>query len=290
MSEREEKIQQLKEYFEKRDDVMMAFLFGSKAEEQRTHNHSDWDIGVYFTTTTENRVEWEEQRREYPEEDKVWNDCMDILKTDDVDLIVLNRAPAAIADVAIKGIPLVVKDRRLWLEFMLVVSREAHDFRKTAHEYAEIYWRSASLSEEDAYSLDRRLVFLEGELRVLADFSQLDWTQYQENSHERRALERTIENIMNASIDISKIILASQKRTIPSSYREMVSHVRYVQPFSSDVMEKISSWAELRNILAHEYLDLRWKSIEQFLHSSESFIQQFIDAARKFLETNAPKE
>lgn len=40
----QEKIQQLKEYFKNRDDIVMAFVFGSQAT-GKTHLKSDTDIG-----------------------------------------------------------------------------------------------------------------------------------------------------------------------------------------------------------------------------------------------------
>ena len=46
-SEIAEKVAQLKKYFETREDILMAFLFGSYAKGQ-THSHSDIDIAVYF--------------------------------------------------------------------------------------------------------------------------------------------------------------------------------------------------------------------------------------------------
>lgn len=48
MDDREQKIEQLKDYFAERDDIVMAFLFGSRAK-SRSQALSDWDIGVYFT-------------------------------------------------------------------------------------------------------------------------------------------------------------------------------------------------------------------------------------------------
>ena len=42
----QELLEILKEYFEKRDDVLMAFLFGSYAK-ATTHKESDVDIAVY---------------------------------------------------------------------------------------------------------------------------------------------------------------------------------------------------------------------------------------------------
>ena len=236
-------------------------------------------------------MEWEDQTREYPEEDKIWADCVDLLKTDRVDLVVLNRAPAVVADVAVNGVPLVMKDRSLWMRFIVAIMRDAIDFRKTAHEYANIYWRSASLTKEDAYEFDRRLVFVKGELSVLSEFYSLDWREYQSNDHTRRIVERTIENIMNAVIDISKMILASAKHSpVPQTYREIVEISGLYSPSSQDTAKRLSMWVDLRNLFAHEYLDVKWKRISDFIQNSEPYFKSFADAAKKFLEQNQPND
>ncbi len=145
------KIKQLTEYFKNCDDVVMAFLFGSRSN-NRAHQGSDWDIAVYFKPL-DGRVEIEKDR-DYPQEKRVRGDCVDILNVDNIDVVVLNRISAMLADTAIRGIPLVIKDRRLWLEFMLKVTSQAIDFRRLAKDYTEIYWRSASLVSKDAAALD----------------------------------------------------------------------------------------------------------------------------------------
>ena len=74
MSETEDKIQQLRHYFTCRDDVVMAFLFGSRSKGAGyLHAHSDWDIGVYFQPLA-NRIEWEDAKRDYPAEHEVRGD------------------------------------------------------------------------------------------------------------------------------------------------------------------------------------------------------------------------
>src|SRR4030067_3511917 len=52
-----------------------------------------------------------------------------------VDLIVLNRARSSIAASAINGMPIIIKDRGLYLDFMLRITREAEDFRETVEDY-----------------------------------------------------------------------------------------------------------------------------------------------------------
>lgn len=282
MDARRDKIEKLRRYFEKREDVAMAFLFGSQME-GRIHSGSDWDLAVYFNPLRNGRIEWEEHGHEYPERE-TREEISDILKVDNVDLIVLNRVPAVVADTAIRGLPLVIKDHNLWLEFMLRVTGAAEDFREFARDYSKIYQRSLSLTRQDAYSLDRRLMFIDDEWGVFIDYINLTWQEYQSDRARQRIVERSIEKLMNAVIDISKMVLASEKRPIPESSREVVLQTGLIKPFSTELTEKLSKWVGLRNILAHEYLDYRWKEISEFLREAPAVFPPFKDAARKFLD------
>lgn len=124
----------LKEYFEKREDILMAFLFGSYAK-AISHRESDVDIAVYFRPRS-GFLEWEEFDMKHEAEDEIWLDIERLLKRN-VDFIVLNRARSSIASSAIKGRPIIIKDRGLYLDFMLRVTAEAEDYR----EMVEDYWR-----------------------------------------------------------------------------------------------------------------------------------------------------
>ena len=124
----------LKEYFEKRDDILMAFLFGSHAREM-AHRESDVDIAIYLRPEG-NSLECEEFDAKYDAEDKIWLDIERLLMRN-VDLIVLNRARSWIANSAIHGRPIIIKDRGLYLDFMLRVTSEAEDYR----EMVEDYWK-----------------------------------------------------------------------------------------------------------------------------------------------------
>lgn len=280
------KIKKLTEYFKNRNDVVMAFLFGSRSKGSgRIYQKSDWDIAVYFKPTTE-AIEWEEHGREYPEEDQVWDDCFDILKTDDVDLIVLNRAPAHIADTAIRGIPLTVKDYNFWLKFALIISREAEDYRQFVHEFTAIYWRSTSLTVRDRIDFEKIIQFLDVELTRYGYFSKMTGGEYENDATKRNDVERWVEKIVTASIDIAKIALSSQKKLIPDTYRESLVHAALLFSFPEDFIEKFERWAKLRNILAHEYIDIKWKRISNFIQISEPYFRSFIAAAKKFLEEN----
>ncbi|HLA38089.1 MAG TPA: nucleotidyltransferase domain-containing protein [Candidatus Brocadiales bacterium] len=118
-------IERLKEYFSKRQDVAFAFLFGSQARGVAT-KLSDVDIAVYFYPKRRYPLEYEKDVF-YPSEDEIHTDLERLLKRE-VELLILNRVSSTITASAIRGIPLVISDWGLYLDFMLVVTRVAEDF------------------------------------------------------------------------------------------------------------------------------------------------------------------
>ncbi|MEW5693644.1 MAG: HepT-like ribonuclease domain-containing protein [Candidatus Hydrogenedentota bacterium] len=281
MDDGKNKVELLKEYFKKRDDIVMAFLFGSRTKNS-SHSQSDWDIAIYLKPDKQ-YVEIEEQDRAYEQEDVIWNDCIKILNTDNVDLIILNRAPVNISDTAIRGKTLIIKDHTLYLLFMLAVTREAEDYRKFVNEYYSISQRSTSFSSADRVILQKSISFVEEQMTLYPYFNNLTLKEYTANIHKRNDVERWVENIVNAVIDMSKIILASRHKIIPDTYREVIVRALVILKLSENYISKFEKWIKLRNILAHEYLDIRWGRIEDFIKTSEPVVNDFLSSLKTYL-------
>lgn len=280
MDEHAKKIEKLKRYFTNRDDVVMAFVFGSQAE-GRSHAGSDWDVAVYFTPTT-GAVEWEEHDRDYPEEDRVWSDISRLLETDNVDLIVLNRAPASIAETAMRGAALTIKDEWLRLKLMRILTGAAEEYRRFVKDFYELSQRSRSLTDRDREDLIRTMVSIEEQMGLYDVYRQFTQKEFEEEPRKRNEVQHWLESMMIAAVDIAKIVLGSKRRLIPSSYRESVASANRTLGISDDVAENLDRWAKLRNILTHEYLDIKWKRISEFIAHSEPCIRQYLDAAKRF--------
>jgi predicted nucleotidyltransferase len=118
-------IEKLKEYFSQRKDAAFAFLFGSQAK-GNANRLSDVDIAVYFYPHKRHPIEYEESVF-YDGEDEIWGNLQQLLKKE-VELPVLNRVSASVAASAIRGIPLVIKDWGLYLDFMEIITDVAEDF------------------------------------------------------------------------------------------------------------------------------------------------------------------
>ena len=129
----EEILKNLKTYFESQDEVVLAFLFGSRAE-GRARESSDWDIGVYFRPTKHLELE---TKYNYQGEDDIRRDIPALVGTE-VDIVVLNRArPSLVFDVLNSGVEIVNKDEILYLKLLSKTHYEAIDywqFVKNLHE------------------------------------------------------------------------------------------------------------------------------------------------------------
>lgn len=279
--ERKDIIKRLKEYFKTRDEVALAFLFGSRAK-KATHSGSDWDIGAYFKPKQYLELETKE---DYANDSQIWSDLVDILKTNEVDFVVLNRAASSLVySVLSSGAPLVIRDRKMYLDLLCKTNYEAIDWWQFADEYYKIREAAHSLTPEVKVSLEERLVFLQDQFSDLERFKKLVFLTYRDDRNERRNTERWIENLVMASLDIAKIILASDKKTIPQSYKDILNlFVSLYLNMDEPLAEKFAKFAELRNIVAHEYLDLRWEKIKKFIEEAEKFYPQFIEKVKTFI-------
>ncbi|MGB9715776.1 MAG: type VII toxin-antitoxin system HepT family RNase toxin [Thermodesulfovibrionales bacterium] len=279
MNESEKKINLLREYFEKEESVILAFIFGSKVKGvQRLF--SDWDIAVYFKPYQYLELETE---KEYIQEHRIWADLEKILGSNNIDFLVLNRASSHLVfSILNSGIPLLIKDRKLYLRLLIKTHYEAVDYWHFTKEYFEIAERTKSISEEDKAILRQHIIFLENEFRDIKKFEKYTLQDYIYDSDKRRNIERWVENLVMSAIDITKIILASEKREIPQTYRETLLNFA-LRFMDEDTAKRFSQFAEMRNIIVHEYMDIKWKRIKNFIEDASKFYLTFIEKIKEFV-------
>lgn len=278
---KDKKIDLLKDYFLKRRDVLMVFVFGSFAS-GRQMRESDFDVAVYFDPK---KLPKKDSER-FDLEGEIWSDVSDIVE-EEVDLTPLNEAPASLISNVIKtGIPLVIKDKKLYWEVYLKNSSEAEEFLEFAESFWKIKQRAKSLGTEDKEKLMARFDFLKTQAKELERFQNLIWNEYLNDVDKRRIVERWTENIINALIDISKIILASEDKLMPRSYEEALQGFGFLAGFEENDAQKFKKFAELRNILAHEYLDILYKRIKNFVKEFPPLYQKVVKFLEKYLKEN----
>lgn len=141
------------------------------------------------------------------------------------------------------------------------------------------------LERQDKERLLRIVDFLSTELTDLKNkFLETGFKDYQTNSDLRRNLERCIENIVNSSLDTAKIILITEKLAVPDTYRDYFFSLCAKDLIPAKIGDTLAEGVRLRNILAHQYLDIRWKRIEDFLKNDWMAYEEYINCLKKYLE------
>lgn len=140
MSGNAELIDALRAALEPFDEITFAVLFGS-AVTARLRLDSDLDIAVYGASGRSLEIELD---RELVGEIDM-QIAAERVSGRNVDLLIFNRAPAAVCTAAITtGIPLFIRDESLYSRYLLAVMNVAIDFRETERDWREIRSRSAS--------------------------------------------------------------------------------------------------------------------------------------------------
>ncbi|MAF11417.1 hypothetical protein CMK11_13285 [Candidatus Poribacteria bacterium] len=274
----------LRDYFLGRPDVAMAFVFGSHARGE-AHANSDLDVAVYFTPPGP-EVEWE-STREYPAEREVRNAVEDIAEID-TDFIVLNRCPAVFADTVLReGRALAMRDVDLHTRFMLMVSDEAERFRHDAYEVWTMNEDAADAEADHRRRLVRAVQFIRSELADGDAFADMDAPTYEADSAARRNVERWIENLANASVDAAKTLLALHGIRIPQTYRHSMVALGRLDGLDAETAERLGEYTQLRNVLAHEYLDVKYAQIRGFLDTATPVYEAFVAFLKAEIQRSA---
>ena len=258
--------------------LVFGFLFGS-AVAGRLRLDSDVDVAVY--EASQGRLEVEAQRELDREADIQL--ALERATQRNVDLLLLNRAPAAVCAAALlSGRPVLCRDRAFCTRYLLAVTSVASDFLETEREYRAIRDRSRSLSAIDGSRLERILDFISSELEDRDRFRDVTLDRYQGDRDLRRNLDRWVEMLINGAIDIGKMVLASERREVPYTYGQILAELEAVERFS-DLAGRLRPLAALRNVLAHEYLELRFGRVARFVESGADAVDEVARLARSWL-------
>ena len=140
------------------------------------------------------------------------------------------------------------------------------------------------LKKDQKEDIARRLDFIRVQISDLGKFMTLTWDIFVRDRDLQRNVERLAENVANASIDIAKVLLVGEDVEMPNSYREIVLRLADLEILDRDLAGKIAEYAALRSILAHQYLDLRWEKIRDFLDTAPANVPAFLAAVVRRLE------
>lgn len=142
------------------------------------------------------------------------------------------------------------------------------------------------MSLGDKLKLIPHINYLEKELQFLPKYrNEVDWKTYQSAREKRLEIERWIECLINATLDISKILITLRNEEVPETSREILFKVASLFHKEEEKAETFSKLTKIRNTLAHRYLDIKWQDIKIFLQLASEIYPAFLEYVKKELGT-----
>lgn len=126
--------------------------------------------------------------------------------------------------------------------------------------------------------------FVSEEMREFeTEYSSQSWENYRDDKKVQKLIDRTVENILTALIEICGTILTEEGVAV-DSYGEALRKCSRLFNFPEDQQERLAKLAVQRNRLAHRYLNFRWQAIEMFKkekHLVERLVNLVLDQEEK---------
>ena len=132
------------------------------------------------------------------------------------------------------------------------------------------------------------LQFISKEMKEFkSDYSDKTLTDYKNDIKLQKLMDRTVENILTALIEVCGV-LNTENGIAVSNYQEAITECARFLKFTDEQQNKLGRLANLRNRLAHRYLNFRWQVIRTF-HTEMNLVTKLIEALFKREETKAAK-
>jgi uncharacterized protein YutE (UPF0331/DUF86 family) len=100
------------------------------------------------------------------------------------------------------------------------------------------------------------------------DYADRTWRDYQEDRKLQKLIDRTVENVLTALIEICGAFLA-ERGTAPDNYADVLRGCARLLKFSHEDQEALAGLAVQRNRIAHRYLDFRWQAVRDYAAKKE---------------------
>lgn len=121
--------------------------------------------------------------------------------------------------------------------------------------------------------IEESIQFISEEMKEFEEeYANKSWIEYQKDKKLQKIMDRTVENILTAFIEVCGTILTEEGLGV-ESYTDAIRKTSKHFGLSEEEAERLGKLAIQRNRLAHRYLNFRWEAIQMFNGHKALFIK-----------------
>jgi uncharacterized protein YutE (UPF0331/DUF86 family) len=101
-----------------------------------------------------------------------------------------------------------------------------------------------------------------------SDYSLKTGQEYQSDTKLQKLIDRTLENILTAFLEVCGTIL-TEENIMAESYMDVMRKAGNFFGFGEEELETLAKLAIQRNRLAHRYLNFRWQAVKFYVQNRD---------------------
>lgn len=129
--------------------------------------------------------------------------------------------------------------------------------------------------------INETLAFITKEMNEFdSDYISKTWQEYSADTKVQKLIDRTIENILTAIIEVSGVVL-TENNAAAESYPDAMRKIGSFFGFIEIESEALAKAAIQRNRLAHRYLNFRWQVVRFYIEHRE-ILKKLVNAVYEY--------
>ncbi len=135
----------------------------------------------------------------------------------------------------------------------------------------------------DKILVGRKLADLETYLVQLKELTGIPEADYRKNWKTQRIVERTLQIVIETSIDIANHLISDRGMRMPTGYADTFQILTENRILSEKLSFNLQKMAKFRNIIVHQYEDINPRIVTAILRNNLKDLEQFRKAITKIV-------
>jgi len=132
----------------------------------------------------------------------------------------------------------------------------------------------------------RKLAVIVENLKVLEPINKMRKDEYTRDVYKRKAVERLLQELIEAAIDINTHVIVQTGNQVPDDYYGSFIKMGELGILQIDLAEKLAPSAGLRNRLVHEYDVLEHSLVLDAVRMAEDLYPEYVKEMEDYLSSS----
>lgn len=142
------------------------------------------------------------------------------------------------------------------------------------------------MTELDRALVRRKLGAIARNLADLTPIAELSLAEYQKDRLRRKAVERLLQEVVEAAVDVNLHVLRSLRTPLPGDYYTSFLEVGRHAVVPADLAARLAPAAGLRNRLVHEYDEIDDALVLRAVHDAQRDFGAYLAAVERYLASS----